>query len=83
MADAEQSAETRGKRQSFDRYVLDLDRGCLLLDGTEIALRPTTFSVLQYLVENPGRLVIKHESFRQWFDAGRDLAHSPDFLRLR
>jgi hypothetical protein len=27
MADAEHSAETRGKRLSFDRYVLDLDRG--------------------------------------------------------
>src|SRR4051794_25941597 len=28
------------KRLRFDRYVLDLDRGCLLLDESEIALRP-------------------------------------------
>ena len=63
MADAEHSAQTRGKRLSFDRFVLDLDRGCLLLDGTEIALRPKTFSVLQYLAENPGRLITKDDLF--------------------
>ena len=63
MADEEHSALTRGKRLSFDRYVLDLDRGCLLLDGTEIALRPKTFSVLQYLAENAGRLVAKDDLF--------------------
>jgi DNA-binding response OmpR family regulator len=65
MADAEHSAATRGKRLAFDRYVLDLDRGCLLLDGIEIALRPKTFSVLQYLVENAGRLVTKDELLRR------------------
>src|SRR5690349_18689937 len=63
MADAEHSVQTRGKRLSFDRYVLDLDRGCLLLDGSEIALRPKTFSVLQYLVENRGRLLSKDDIF--------------------
>jgi len=47
----------------FDRYVLDLDRGSLLLDGSEIALRPKTFAVLRYLVENAGRLVSKDELF--------------------
>jgi len=51
------------KRLRFDRYVLDLDRGCLLLDGNEIALRPKTFAVLRYLVENSGRLVSKDELF--------------------
>jgi adenylate cyclase len=63
MADGEHSAQTRGKRLSFDRYVLDLDRGCLLLDGSEIALRPKTFSVLQYFVENRGRLLTKDDIF--------------------
>jgi adenylate cyclase len=63
MVDPLHSAQTRGKRLSFDRYVLDLDRGCLWLDGTEIGLRPKTFSVLQYLVENEGRLVTKDELF--------------------
>jgi TolB-like protein/DNA-binding winged helix-turn-helix (wHTH) protein/cytochrome c-type biogenesis protein CcmH/NrfG len=45
----------------FDRYVLDLDRGCLLLEGSEVALRPKTFAVLNYLTQNPHRLVSKDE----------------------
>jgi DNA-binding winged helix-turn-helix (wHTH) protein len=47
----------------FDRYVLDLDRGCLLFEGNDIALRPKTFAVLQYLIEHAGRLVSKDELF--------------------
>jgi len=47
----------------FDRYVLDLKRGHLLLDDTEITLRPKTFAVLRFLLENPGRLVSKDELF--------------------
>src|SRR5262249_21226521 len=54
---------TQAKRLRFDRYVLDLGRGSLLQDGTEIALRPKTFGVLRYLVENPGRLISKDELF--------------------
>jgi adenylate cyclase len=61
--DSHSTAQTRGKRLQFDRYVLDLDRGCLLLDGNEITLRPKTFAVLQYLIENFGRLVSKDELF--------------------
>ena len=56
-------AEAPAKRLRFDRHVLDLDRGCLLLDGAEIALRPKTFAVLRHLVENAGRLVSKDELF--------------------
>jgi adenylate cyclase len=51
------------KRLQFARYVLDLDRGCLLFEDNEIGLRPKTFAVLRYLVENPGRLVSKNELF--------------------
>jgi TolB-like protein/DNA-binding winged helix-turn-helix (wHTH) protein/Tfp pilus assembly protein PilF len=51
------------KRLQFDRFVLDLDRGSLLLDGNEIELRPRTFAVLQHLVENSRRLVSKEELF--------------------
>jgi adenylate cyclase len=51
------------KRLRFDRFVLDLDRGCLLLDGSEILLRPKTFAVLHHLIENCGRLVSKDELF--------------------
>lgn len=54
---------TTGRRIAFDRYVLEMDRGCLVADGREIALRPKTFGVLCHLVENTGRLVSKDELF--------------------
>jgi len=49
------------QRLIFGRYVLDVRRGTLLLDGHEIPLRPIAFSVLKFLVENPDRLVTKQE----------------------
>jgi TolB-like protein/DNA-binding winged helix-turn-helix (wHTH) protein/cytochrome c-type biogenesis protein CcmH/NrfG len=61
--DADPLEQTGTRRLRFDRYVLDLGRGSLLLDGTEIALRPKTFAVLRHLVENSGRLVAKDELF--------------------
>jgi adenylate cyclase len=63
IRDADSPAQGQAKQLRFDRFILDLDRGCLLLDGTEIALRPKTFAVLQYFVENSGRLVSKDELF--------------------
>jgi TolB-like protein/DNA-binding winged helix-turn-helix (wHTH) protein/Tfp pilus assembly protein PilF len=50
-------------RLQFERFVLDLDRGCLLLGGDEVTLRPKTFGVLRFLAENAGRLVSKEEIF--------------------
>jgi adenylate cyclase len=61
--DAEPAAQQRPPRLQFDRFILDLDRGSLLLDGSEIALRPKTFAVLRYLSENYARLVSKDELF--------------------
>jgi adenylate cyclase len=61
--DFDSPAQMEAKRLRFDRYILDLDRGCLLVDGNEITLRPKTFAVLHYLVENSGRLVSKDELF--------------------
>jgi TolB-like protein/DNA-binding winged helix-turn-helix (wHTH) protein len=61
--DADSGTQTEPKRLRFDRYVLDLHRGSLLLDGSDIALRPKTFAVLHYLTENSGRLVSKDELF--------------------
>ncbi len=61
--DADAPAQSREAQLRFDRYVLDLDRGALLLDESEMTLRPKTFAVLQYLVENSGRLVSKEELF--------------------
>ncbi len=46
----------------FDRFTLDLVRGALLTaDGTEIPLRPKSFTLLHYLVENAGRLIGRDE----------------------
>jgi adenylate cyclase len=47
----------------FDRYVLDVARGCLRTADREIELRPKSFEVLRCLVENSGRLVTKDELF--------------------
>lgn len=61
--DTDRLGQIAAKRLRFDRYVLDLDRGCLLLDGSEITLRPKTFAVLLYLIDNSGRLVSKDDLF--------------------
>jgi DNA-binding response OmpR family regulator len=61
--DSHSQAQPPAKRLRFDRYFLDLDRGCLFLGGNEIALRPKTFAVLHYLIENNGRLISKDELF--------------------
>jgi TolB-like protein len=53
--------EADGRAYGFERYVLDLRRGCLLNADREVELRPKSFHVLQYLVENAGRLVAKEE----------------------
>lgn len=45
----------------FDRFALDLSRGCLRIAEQEIDLRPKAFDALRYLAENAGRLVLKKE----------------------
>ncbi|MGH9875920.1 MAG: tetratricopeptide repeat protein, partial [Pyrinomonadaceae bacterium] len=45
----------------FDEFTLDVTRGCLLRGRDEIKLRPKSFEVLKYLVENNGRLISKNE----------------------
>ena len=45
----------------FGKFILDLRRGCLRADDREVELRPKSFEVLRYLVENAGRLVPKDE----------------------
>jgi formylglycine-generating enzyme required for sulfatase activity len=47
----------------FDRFELDLTRGCLRADDRTIDLRPKALEVLCYLVQNAGRLVSKQELF--------------------
>ena len=48
----------------FEGYTLDLRRGCLQAGGREIELRPKSFEMLRYLVENAGRLIPKEELIR-------------------
>src|SRR5262245_34149961 len=43
----------------FDRFALDLRRGCLQSGGRDIDLRPKAFEVLRHLVMNAGALMSK------------------------
>jgi class 3 adenylate cyclase/pimeloyl-ACP methyl ester carboxylesterase len=45
----------------FAGFSLDLRRGCLRANDRDMELRPKSFAVLKYLVENAGRLVAKDE----------------------
>jgi TolB-like protein len=45
----------------FQRFTLDLERGCLHREGRAVDLRPKSFELLCYLVENAGRLISKEE----------------------
>ena len=47
----------------FDRFALDLTRGCLRAGDQEIELPPKPFEVLRHLAVNAGRLVSKQELF--------------------
>ena len=46
---------------SFASYTLDLTRGCLREGDREIKLRPQTFTILAYFIQNAGRLLSKDE----------------------
>src|SRR5262245_55981454 len=47
----------------FDRFALDLTRGCLRTGDRDIDLRPKTFRGLRHLAENAGCLVPKQELY--------------------
>ena len=47
--------------KQFDSFCLDTSNQCLWRNGAQIALPPKPFSVLRYLVENPGRLITHDE----------------------
>jgi formylglycine-generating enzyme required for sulfatase activity len=47
----------------FDKFSLDLARGCLRAGDQDIELRPKAFEVLKYLAANAGRLVTKQELY--------------------
>jgi DNA-binding winged helix-turn-helix (wHTH) protein/tetratricopeptide (TPR) repeat protein len=55
---------------SFNGFLLDLTSGCLVKEGHELKLRPKSFRLLEYLVNNRGRLVRKDELIRAlWPDS--------------
>lgn len=47
--------------KQFEPFALDTSNECLWHEGTQIALASKPFSVLRYLVENPGRLITHDE----------------------
>jgi len=64
----------------FDRFTFDPTRGCLLCGQEEIKLRPKSFEVLKYLIENNGRLISKDELIQSvWVDtASQEHNSRPD-----
>ena len=48
---------------AFGPFILDGARRVLTRDGAAVALRPTVFDTLLYLVEHPGRVITKEELF--------------------
>ena len=57
------------KNYRFGRFLVDRRSACLRRDGVVLPLRPKSFDVLVYLVQNPGRLVPKDELIDQvWQD---------------
>jgi adenylate cyclase len=49
------------QRYTFERWTLDCGRGTLTAETGDIALRPKSFEVLRYLIENAGRLVSRDD----------------------
>src|SRR5262245_13012028 len=61
MSQPRPPAKPVSRIHSFGDFTLDLDRACLLRDGSEVRLRPKSYEALTYLVDNPGRVVTKAE----------------------
>jgi TolB-like protein/DNA-binding winged helix-turn-helix (wHTH) protein len=55
------AGSSNDRRFVFADFEVDLQRGSLTRDGAEIALRPKSFAVLQYLLEHAGQLVSREE----------------------
>src|SRR5258708_30931168 len=69
----------------FDGVTLDLAPGRLLRGALEVKLRPKSFEMLRYLIENHGRLIGKEELIRSvWVDAAvTDNSLSQCLIELR
>jgi TolB-like protein len=49
------------QRYAFERWILDCGRGTLTAETGDVALRPKSFEVLRFLIENEGRLVSRDD----------------------
>jgi adenylate cyclase len=49
------------QRYTFERWILDCGRGTLTAETGDVALRPKSFEVLRFLIENAGRLVSRDD----------------------
>ena len=49
------------QRYTFERWTLDCGRGTLTAETSDIALRPKSFEVLRFMIENAGRLVSRDD----------------------
>ena len=56
---------TRKLKEIVDGLSLDVARGCLMRGAAPVHLRPLSYEVLKYLVDNEGRLVGKEELIEQ------------------
>src|SRR5687767_12743506 len=57
------------ERIDFGPFQLDTTNECLWQGAQRITLKPKTFSVLRYLIDHPGQLVIKDELLKTlWAD---------------
>lgn len=59
------AVENPNRISLFDGLTLDLARGCVSRSGEEIHLRPQTYEVLRYLVQNRGRLISKDKLIQE------------------
>jgi adenylate cyclase len=49
------------QRYTFENWTLDCEHGTLTAETGEVALRPKSFEVLRFLIENAGRLVSRDD----------------------
>jgi DNA-binding winged helix-turn-helix (wHTH) protein len=57
--------DTESGTFAFEKFTLDTARGTVTRRGRELALRPKSYAVLEYLAQRPGTLVSRRELLDQ------------------
>jgi tetratricopeptide (TPR) repeat protein len=60
----------------FGPFTVDLSTARVFRDGYEMSLRPQVFRVLQFLIQNPGRLIDYDEMLREAWGGSRVSKHT-------